>query len=124
MGQQAGLDIGIDEKVAAQLQAKRDGLPGKGHIQLYPEGRGAEDEAAYRGRVIMRPGGGEHRSDTLGQHDHVFLRDDVRRLVAGLGGGSLARSGSHKNLSCGNDGIAASVAQAGGLVARTSSMGR
>ena len=79
----------------------------------------ADDDRVPAGLGSDVLGGGGGGGKLSGRRSH-----DVRRLAAGLGGGSLARSGSHKIFSCGNDGIAASIAQAGEAVAQSSSMVR
>lgn len=75
VGQQPRLDVAVDEEVAAQGLEQLQPGAGKGHVQLDLERRRSQHQAAHLGRVVMGPGGDQHRADALRQHHHVGLGD-------------------------------------------------
>ena len=63
------LDVAVDEEQPAQLVHQTQAGAREGHVELDLEGRRCERQAAHLGRVVVRPGGDQHRAHAL--------RDDV-----------------------------------------------
>ena len=98
MAEELGLDVTVDEKVAAKLAHQRQARAGEGHVQFDFECRGGEHERADFRRVVVDPGGCDHRADALGDDRNIFGLDTVSGAdvvaeslhVAGAGGEARA----------------------------------
>ena len=77
--QELRLDVAIDEKLPLNRVAKPEQEAGEGHVQLDLEGRRGEHHAPDVGRVIVRPGRDQHRSDALPDDGDVPRPDAVSR---------------------------------------------
>lgn len=77
VAEEARLDVAVDEKVAAKTPHQRQARAGERHVELDLERRRRQHQGADARRVIVDPGGGNHRADALGHHGHVFFVDAV-----------------------------------------------
>ncbi|MNV50986.1 hypothetical protein D3C71_1430170 [compost metagenome] len=93
MTEEPRLDVAVDEKVAAPLAHQRQPLAGERHIQLDLERRRRQHQRAYAWRVIVSPGGDDHRADALGDHREIFLVNLVSRLQVLAEGLHVAHAG-------------------------------
>lgn len=78
-GQEFGLDIGLDEEIAGAAIEERETRARKRYVELHLERRGGQHETAHARGIIVRPGGGQDRADTLSNYRDLFCRYLVRR---------------------------------------------
>ena len=77
VAQEACLDVAVDEEVAAKAPHQGQAGTGERYVELDLEGRGGQHQGADPRRVVVDPGGGDHRADALGHHGDVVLGDLV-----------------------------------------------
>ncbi len=75
MAEKLGLDVAVDEEVAAKAPHQRQPRPGERYVELDLERRRGEHQRADLRGVVVDPGGDDHRADTLGDHRDIFLGD-------------------------------------------------
>ena len=61
VGQQAWLDVAVDEEIAAQCLEQLQAWASERHVKLDLEGRRGQHKAAHFRRVVMGPGRHQHR---------------------------------------------------------------
>ncbi len=75
--QEAGLDVTVDEEVAAQLVEQGETGSRERNVELDLEGRGGEHHAANVRRVVVHPGGDEHRTYALRDDADILDRNPM-----------------------------------------------
>ena len=78
--QKLGLDIAVDEEVAAQRAHQLDAGPSKGNVELDLERRRSQRHAADGRRVVVHPGRNQHRPDALRHHMRIGRQDAMLRV--------------------------------------------
>ncbi|MNY15517.1 hypothetical protein D3C86_1487340 [compost metagenome] len=73
MAEEFGLDVTVDEKIAAQLAHQAKAAPGEGHIELDLERWRRKHQSAHLRRVVMGPGSNQYRANALGDQGQLLL---------------------------------------------------
>ncbi len=93
MTEELGLDVAVDEEIAAKFAHQRQARAGERHIQLYLERRRCQHQRANARRIIVDPGGRNYRADALRHHGDVLLVDLMRRADVVAEGLHVPRAG-------------------------------
>ena len=98
MGEVACFEVAVHEEVAAQFLQQAQHGAGKRQVEFDAEGGRGEYGAANRRRVVVQPGGDQHRAEALRDDCGVFRCDavvvrDVRHEILDVGdaGGDARR---------------------------------
>ena len=78
--EEACLDIAVDEEIAAPQAHQFQPAAGERHVELDLERRRSQHQCAHLRRVVVGPGGNQHRADALRHHRHPLFGDTVDGL--------------------------------------------